>query len=56
MKRYVEGFTANTFATLIQNINDWLNENSMVIYDVSYTVVGSGPLALYSAIIIYGGE
>ena len=56
MKRYVTGFTADTFATLIRNINDWLNDNNAVIYDVSYTVAGSGPFASYSAIIIYGDE
>lgn len=56
MKRYVKGFTENTFATLIQNINSWINKNNAVIYDVSYTVIGSEPFALYSAIITYGGE
>lgn len=56
MKRYVKGFTENTLATLIRNINGWLNENNAVIYDVSYTVIGSEPFAMYSAIIIYGDE
>lgn len=56
MKRYVKGFTENTFATLIQNINSWINKNNAVIHDVSYTVIGSEPFALYSAIIIYGDE